>query len=472
MANNYDSDDPTIPVQPPSPQQNKQGRLVLGSFKDQARSSQRQPYQYSPTPQPQGEQPTIIYPQQQPVSPNKQGPASRGRVEQPTQYPQRPPVSPSQQVPPGSAPAVYPNIRQSPYPQPGQMAGAPGTGMGKAGRRRKGPRIGCLATLVVVLLIGAFTFFTGQRVLAFGSAISNQSPLSTQTGYMGTSDRVNLLVMGFGGGGHDGAYLTDSILVISVLPKSHHTSLISVPRDLWIQYPPNSGRYAKINAVYPDAAGTANADPNAGGAAATQKVSLVTGMTVNYWLTIDFTGFKQVIDSLGGIDVYVPDSFNACYPKNDDAAVDPSWIKVQFNKGMQHMNGATAISYARAREPLEVCGMGTSQNLAELTDFGRSARQQIIINAVLAQVKQVSTWPRLYGTMDALQKSIRTNLSLADLSALALNMDLKDPKAAHIGLSNQNVLQDAQSNDGQYILLPQNGNWQGISDYIKQHLYN
>jgi hypothetical protein len=74
--------------------------------------------------------------------------------------------------------------------------------------------------------------------------------------------------------------------------------------------------------------------------------------------------------------------------------------------------------------------------------------------------------------MDALQRAIHTNMSLADLSAFALKMDLNDPKAAHIGLSNQNVLVDATSNDGQYILLPQNDNWGAIQDYVKRNLYN
>lgn len=310
-----------------------------------------------------------------------------------------------------------------------------------------------------------------QHVLAFGSAISNQTPLSTQTGYMNTTERTNLLVMGYGGGSHAGAYLTDSMLVVSLLPQNHHTSLVSVPRDLFIQYPPNSGQYTKINAVY-EFGSNNNKNPVAGGDAAAQKVSLVTGLNVKYWLTIDFTGFRKVIDSIGGVDVYVPDSFNACYPKNDDAAIDPSWIKVQFNKGMQHMDGKTAITYARARYPLQYCGLGTSQNLAELTDFGRSARQQIIVKAVLSKIKQSSTWPKIYAAMDALKQAIYTNMSLADLSEFALKMDLNDPKAAHIGLSNQNVLVDAQSSDGQYILQPQNGDWSLIPKYIQQHLYN
>ena len=329
--------------------------------------------------------------------------------------------------------------------------------------------VGCLVVLLLLIVVGSVFINIAQHVLAFGSAISTQTPLSTQNGYMNTSDRTNLLVMGYGGGTHDGAYLTDSMLVVSLLPQSHHTSLVSVPRDLWIQYPPTSGQYTKINSVY-EFASNNNKNAVAGGDAAAQKVALVTGMNVKYWLTIDFSGFRKVIDTIGGIDVYVPDSFNACYPKNDDASVDASWIKVQFNKGMQHMDGNTAIEYARAREPLEVCGKGTSENLAELTDFGRSARQQIIVKAVLSKIKQSSTWPKIYAAMDALKQAIYTNMSLADLSEFALKMDLNDTKAAHIGLSNQNVLADGQSPDGQYILQPQNGDWSLIPKYIQQHL--
>ena len=100
----------------------------------------------------------------------------------------------------------------------------------------------------------------------------------------------------------------------------------------------------------------------------------------------------------------------------------------------------------------------------------RSARQQIIIKAALSKVKDIGTWPHLYSALNALQHTIYTNLSLADLAEFALHMDLNG--ARRVGLSNQNVLVDATSNDGQYILLPANNNWQGIIDYVKQQLYN
>ena len=329
--------------------------------------------------------------------------------------------------------------------------------------------IGCLSSVVIAVILLIFLFITGQQVLAFGSAISNQSPLSTQTSYMGGSQRVNILLMGYGGGTHDGAYLTDSLVIMSLLPQSHHTTLISVPRDLWVQNPPNSGNYTKINSIY-TVASQNNTNRIAGGDAVAQKVSLVTGLQINYWMTINFTGFKDFIDAIGGVDVDVPDSFNACYPKNDNAAVDPNWIKVQFNKGLQHMNGATAIEYARAREPLEVCGKGTSENQAELTDFGRSRRQQLIMKAALTKLKQWQTWPHLFSAMDKLKNTLYSNLSLADLAQFALKMDLND--AHRVGLSNSNVLMDATSNDGQYILLPRNNDWTQIPPYIQKQLYN
>jgi len=328
--------------------------------------------------------------------------------------------------------------------------------------------IGCLGALVLLILFTTFAIVTGQKVLAFGSAVSTQSPLSTQTGYMNTSDRVNILLMGYGGAGHGGAYLTDSMIVMSIIPSTHHTTLISVPRDLWVQYPPNSGNYTKINAIYTQAS-NGNTNPVAGGAAIAQKVQLVTGLQINYWMTINFTGFKKFIDSIGGVDVNVPDSFNACYPKNDDASINASWIKVQFNKGLQHMDGATAIAYARAREPLEVCGMGTSENQYELTDFGRSRRQQLIMQAALSKLKDWHTWPSLYSALDALKGTLYSNLSLADLASFALQMDSNG--AHNLGLTNNNVLVDSSA-DGQYILAPRNNDWQAIINYVKQGLYN
>jgi len=220
---------------------------------------------------------------------------------------------------------------------------------------------------------------------------------------------------------------------------------------------------SKINAIYTIASNN-NQNPADGGKALTDEVTTVTGLDVKYWMTIDFTGFRELINSIGGIDVYVHDSFSAQYPNNDDAAQDASWKTVTFNKGNQHMDGETAIEYARARY--------VTDNLAEGTDFARSARQQIIIKAVQSQIKQITTWPKLLNALDALEKSIRTNLSLADLTQFTLDMDLNSPQTARIGLSVENVLVNATSSDGQSILLPQKNNLGVVANYVQQNLYN
>jgi LCP family protein required for cell wall assembly len=437
----------------------------------------RQPYRYNPLPENSNDARSQLYGQANPYTQNAPAnqPQSTGRA----------PNQPAASWQPGtysSSPANSPNRLILPEAQPYPAAPAPNAPAPVRGpkparpRRRRGCMIGCLGVLVALIILGVILVPMAQRVLAFGSAISTQSPLSTQTGYMSTSDRVNILVMGYGGAGHDGAYLTDSMVIMSLIPSTHHTTLISVPRDLWVQYPAIGGSVScnnncmKLNAVYATAAGANNTDPVAGGNAAAQEVSLITGLQVNYWMTINFAGFKDFINAIGGVDVNVPDSFNACYPANDDPSINASWIVIQFNKGMQHMDGTRAIEYARAREPVEVCSKGTSENQAELSDFARSQRQQLIMQAALSKLKDWHNWLSLYNALGALQKTLYTNLSLADLGEFALHMDLKN--AHRLGLSNQNVLIDSSLSDGTYILVPGNGGWQAIQTYVKNGLYN
>jgi polyisoprenyl-teichoic acid--peptidoglycan teichoic acid transferase len=331
-------------------------------------------------------------------------------------------------------------------------------------RRTRRGRIISLVLVAAVLLLAVFGGLGARRLYAFGQAISPQSPLSSQTGFMSGSQRVNVVIMGFGGTGHDGAYLTDSMMVMSVVPSTGSTTLISVPRDLWVQVPPNSGQYSKINTAYQD--GLYNgydgqpAGKLAGGAMAAQKISDVTGLDVKYWVTIDFTGFRKLVDAFGGVTVNVPTAFTANYPINDDPSINAGWKVIHFNAGPQHMNGEQAIEYARARYVIAPASEGT--------DFARSARQQLLIHAILARARQPGAWPGLLDATNALQQAMYSNLSLADLMLFAQKMNMSS--AHRIGLSNQNVLVDAVSNDGQDILQPQNGDWSAVRSYVAQQL--
>jgi LCP family protein required for cell wall assembly len=336
------------------------------------------------------------------------------------------------------------------------------------GNRRTSLRAGCatlLAAVLVALVAGIWLGSAAMRqVYALGTAISTQDPLSTQTGYMLGFGRVNLLVLGYGGGGHAGAYLTDSMMVISLIPNSGSTTLLSVPRDSWVEVPLASGQYGKINSAYEWglANGYAGFPPGkqSAGAVAAQAVSDITGLDVPYWLTMDFQGFRKLVDALGGVTIAVPTAFTAQYPRNDDSSIDASWETIHFNTGAQHMDGERAIEYARARYVLDPPSEGT--------DFARSVRQQLLLRAILARARQVSAWSRLAGAAAALRGALTTNLSLLDLARFVQKMDFHH--AHHIGLSTQNVLVNGTSVDGQAILLPASGDWGTVRQYVAGQL--
>ncbi|HEX9037274.1 MAG TPA: LCP family protein [Ktedonobacterales bacterium] len=334
-------------------------------------------------------------------------------------------------------------------------------------RLPKGPVIRLLG-VAVVLALCVVSVAMAVRLYSFGSAISPNAPLSSQTGYVGGTGRVNIAVLGYGGAGHDGAYLSDSIMVISLMPSDHATTMISVPRDLWVQVPPGSGQYSKLNTAFQDGmnngynpgSGRLPPGPLAGGEEAAAKVSDITGLNVPYFMSINFQGFREVVNALGGVDINVPVAFTAQYPINDDPQINAGWKTIHFNTGWQHMDGERAIEYARARYVLDPPSEGS--------DFARSARQQLLIRAIVSRLRSPTAWPGLASAMDALQRALYTNLSLTDLAAFTLKLDLSH--AAHIGLTDSNVLVDAQSADGQDILLPRNDDWIAVRQYIASQL--
>jgi LCP family protein required for cell wall assembly len=341
---------------------------------------------------------------------------------------------------------------------PARVALPPGGG---GPRRRHWLRNSLLALLVLLLIVSAVAL---RAVFALGNAISGQGPLTSQTGYLLGIGRVNVLVLGYGGGAHDGANLTDSLMILSLDPRSGATAMISVPRDLWLQVDPNATQDAKINAAYEIglAAGYGGLPPGraAGAALAARTVSDVTGLDLPYWVTLNFAGFRALVDALGGVDLTVPTAFTATYPVNDDPNIDASWKTIHFNTGRQHMDGERAIEYARARYVLAPPSEGT--------DFARSARQQLLVRAVFSQARRPGAWPRLTNASKILGGALYSNLSLADLALFGEKLDLNHAK--RIGLSTQNVLVDATSDDGQFILLPANNDWNAVRQYVAQQM--
>jgi LCP family protein required for cell wall assembly len=172
--------------------------------------------------------------------------------------------------------------------------------------------------------------------------------------------RLNLLIVGVGGVGHSGPYLTDTMQVISIDTINKKFTMTSVPRDLYVNIPGHG--YGKINEAYEDGQ---QDSPNGGALLAREVVGNVLGINISNFALLDFSGAEDVVNALGGIDVNVPTAINDPFFPNDlTNGYNPFYISA----GPHHMDGITALNYARSRETT--------------TDFDRSMRQQLIIDAV------------------------------------------------------------------------------------------
>ena len=177
--------------------------------------------------------------------------------------------------------------------------------------------------------------------------------------------QINILLLGIGGEGHSGGYLTDTIMIASIKPQTREAALLSIPRDLYVEVEGTNIK-SKINAVkmYGD-----QSEEHNGIELLEQVVKDVSGLPINYYVELDFNGFTRVIDAMGGIDVYLEkDIDDPAYPDFNNG-YDPFYIE----KGWHHLDGATALKVARSRH-------------SAMGDFDRIKRQQEIIRAFRQKV--------------------------------------------------------------------------------------
>jgi LCP family protein required for cell wall assembly len=215
--------------------------------------------------------------------------------------------------------------------------------------------------------------------------------------------KINILLLGIGGGRHDGPNLTDTIILANLDEAKNKVTLASIPRDLWV--PDLTGGVKKINEAY-----NQGESKKKGGGLALAKavVSKVTGQPIDYAVRIDFSGFVKAVDIIGGIDVDVENTFDDFeYPisgkEDDKCGFSDDEIKefvattsaetdlqekfscrykhLHFDKGINHMDGETALEFVRSRHALGV----------ESGDFARSKRQQKIITAFRDKIFSAET---------------------------------------------------------------------------------
>lgn len=302
------------------------------------------------------------------------------------------------------------------------------------------------AVVVVVVVVGVLLF---GRAAAFNQSVSTAGfPSTALFGPLNGSERVNVLLVGYGGAEHSGAYLADSIQILSIDPSTDTTTTIPIPRDLWIEgvasYPSNG----KVNEVF--ATGHAEGGLEEAGRRMAEVLSDVTGLRIDHWLSIDFNGFREMIDAVGGVTIQNPTEFS--YTNNETDYANGNFNLGTFPVGELHLDGTQALAYARARY--------TSVQ-SESNDFARSVRQARILAALRSELGDGgigSVGPGLK-LMDAMEGRVKTDLSAIDL--LLLSSHLQTDR--RIELSEDIVLRATTNTIGQYILIPVD--WTGPGDY-------
>jgi polyisoprenyl-teichoic acid--peptidoglycan teichoic acid transferase len=282
---------------------------------------------------------------------------------------------------------------------------------GKGPKRRSWRRIVLIGVLVLVILLVAWSF-AGYLSVRSGVSDANKrlpagttSVLAKQNGLI-LSSPTNILLLGTdhaanGQAGRSTDDHSDSMMLLRTDPSRHRLIYLSIPRDLGVTIPGLG--YSKINAAM-----------QAGGpklAIETVNALLGSQLQVNHVVVVDFGSFVKLIDAIGGIDVNVPEKilsnrFDCPYPTQ---ARCQQWQGWKFQKGVQHMNGHTALIYSRIRE--------NQLNPAD-SDFSRGQHQQQVMQATLSKLAGPSTFFKLPLKGSSLLAPLSTDLSTWDFMQL------------------------------------------------------
>ena len=362
----------------------------------------------------------------------------------------------------------------------------------------------CLVLIAGGTATGVILYSAFQRVTVKSSALPTPLPSSTPKPFVDAFNQLepySQLLLGYGGGGHEGGKLTDSILLAHIIPADKQIYLIAIPRDTWVALPTVGGgelTHWKVNAAYPIGLDDRTyphkplqyTGEAGGGQLAKTAVHTITNLPVDSFAAIDFAGFIRTINALGGITVQVERTFtDPLYPieelKNDScgrieediAAITATMSATQiehermfpcryetlsFTAGSTVMDAETALKYARSRHSTEDGG-----------DFNRAARQRQVLLAVKKKVLATNFFPKILPLISSLSYSLQTDLTTEKLEEfLRYSNDLSTSQITSIALSTENVLANSYSSNGQFILAPRAGedNWSDVHTWLEQQM--
>lgn len=309
--------------------------------------------------------------------------------------------------------------------------------------------------LILLLLIGTLKMLVRMKVISLGSMVSAVSnhPGQDENGL------TNILLLGEGNSDHDGVDLTDTVMVVSLDPKETKSAvMLSLPRDLYFLSTEKMGK-GRINSLYRDYKIQLVRGGMEEGKAAresmrqlTQEISTVLGLQIQGAIKLNFSGFEQAIDLIGGIDIDVLEDLS------DPEYPGPNYTYETFAvaKGPQHFDGSTALKYARSRH--------------STSDFSRSGRQQQIIIAASEKAKSLGLLKHLGKAseiMSIIAKNMQTTFETRELLGLVeLCKSIDRENIVNIQLSDENGLYGGLSRFGGFLYAPPREEFEGASVFL------
>lgn len=298
------------------------------------------------------------------------------------------------------------------------------------------------------------TLAQNMRALISPIAPSSTNPLRGEK-----DGRINILLLGAAGQQNAGRDLTDTIMIMSIDTKNKKVALLSLPRDLYVNIP-KTQTYTKINSVYKIGLGQ-----SLGVGPIRETVERITGIQINYYLIVNFDGFKKIIDDIDGINIVSEkDLYDTTYP-----GPNYSYETFSLSKGFHKLNGDIALKYVRERHS------------DPEGDFGRAKRQQQVIQAVKNKLFSMETFfnvGKLNDVMTTLGDNIKTDIPLEDFGSfinLSKNVDTQNINNVVVDAwkpdSLLKVSHVAVGNVMAFILVPRVGNYSEIKD-LAQNIFD
>ncbi|WP_239616436.1 LCP family protein [Cohnella mopanensis] len=253
-------------------------------------------------------------------------------------------------------------------------------------------------------------------------------------------ERINILLLGGDSRGVKSSSKprSDTMMIASIDPVDKSTHLFSLLRDTYVEIPHHGSN--RLNAAI----------TMGGPLLSMETVHNLIDLPIHYYVYTDFEGFISLIDELGGIDFEVDKDM-----KRVDKQDDPRY-NIKLEKGMQHLDGLTALQYVRYRSDA-------------MSDFARSDRQRRFLSAIATKLQSTTSLLRLPQLLGGVAPYIETNIPPGDMIKLArLGMKLDTSQLTGIQIPQMGAFKDARINDME-VLVPDE---EKIKSYVKEQLAN